>query len=530
MTNLSFCLKRLAPHIDEKFMCTSKPDSVLGIKILDGPSFSGELSSDYVYLGDVKDIMAAAMSYKGSSIITMITTHSDNRSDFVPVSKVNFIATDYNLASLYNQVSSVLEVYSNWDRIITDTLYKDEGIHGLISRCGEFLDAQVMLFNNGYHLLAGSFSKNFTSHFASEVILSEYLCYNTVLRLEERLAECGGEKDNFYHFIPSDEDTEVFIRRIFIDGHAVATLMLIMNEVPEEYDMMHLTNQMVAVIKSLSGQNATSSMVVADKLGSLIADIHERRNISPIEITNRLTNLEYPLRKFIRCIIINFTNPAEDFPYEEVQRKVSFLFGHCNTTLYKKTIIVIYSDDIKTHQIPEVLYHTDFNALLEEYHAVAVVSNSIRHFGKFEPIYVLCRRLSKILRSMSFSSSYGRVYPYNEFSIYLSIDFATRQFQLNIGSTDIVLLADPAIVTLHRYDRDHNSNLCDVLLTYLSHGRSITQTANTLFMHRNTVQNKISKISQLISLDLADGTVQQRLLYSCQIIKYFTEFLGQDII
>ena len=130
---------------------------------------------------------------------------------------------------------------------------------------------------------------------------------------------------------------------------------------------------------------------------------------------------------------------------------------------------------------------------------------------------------------MTFHNDYGRVYPYEEFAIYVSIDMAAKQFADSMCSTDIILLSDPAIITLYRYDTEHNSNLCDVLFHYLSRGRSVSETAKALYMHRNTVQNKIAKISQLTSLDLADGNVGQRLLYSCQIIRYYTEYLGQSL-
>ncbi len=531
MTNLSFCLKRMTPHIDEKFMTDTKPGQVFGIRVLDENTRASDLSADYVYIGNLQDVMRAAASYDKEDGITMIASQSDDRSIFLPVKKVNLVAVDYSLPELFNQLNSILEVYSAWDRIITDTVYRGEGVNELIARCGDYLKAHIMLFNTGYHLLAGSFSQTFTSHFSSEVCLSEFLCYDTVIRLENRLKECkDGEKDNFYHFIPSDEDTHVFLRHIYIDGMAAATLMVIMQTVPDEYDMFHLTNQLVAIIKSFEGARFAGSTVGSNRLGALINDINEKKSLSPLELSDRLANLEYKIRNYIRCIIINFSADVEDPPYEEVLRKVSYLFGNCNTALYKRSILVIYSDDAKMHQLPDVLYNPDFNNLLEEYHGIAVVSASFRQYGKFESVYFLCRRLGRILRKMSLHSTYGRVYPYEEFAVYVSIDMAARQFADSLGSTDIILLSDPAVITLYRYDADHNSNLCDVLLNYLSFGRSVTDTAKALFMHRNTVQNKIAKIAQLTSLDLTDGNVQQRLLYSCQIIKYYTEYLDQELV
>ena len=132
MTNLSFCLKRMAPHIDEKYMTDTKPGQVLGIRILEPDTRAEFISSDYVYIGELKNVMRAATIYDKDEVVTMIASSSEDRMIFLPVRKVNLVAMDYSLPELFNQLNSILEVYSSWDKIITDTVYKGEGINGLI--------------------------------------------------------------------------------------------------------------------------------------------------------------------------------------------------------------------------------------------------------------------------------------------------------------------------------------------------------------------------------------------------------------
>ena len=87
-------------------------------------------------------------------------------------------------------------------------------------------------------------------------------------------------------------------------------------------------------------------------------------------------------------------------------------------------------------------------------------------------------------------------------------------------------LIHPAITILTRYDSENGTNLRDILFYYLLNNRSLAKTAAATYMHRNTIVNKIAKIEELVDLDLSDGNVQHRLLFSCQAQKYAEVFYG----
>lgn len=55
------------------------------------------------------------------------------------------------------------------------------------------------------------------------------------------------------------------------------------------------------------------------------------------------------------------------------------------------------------------------------------------------------------------------------------------------------MLTSPCYEVLKRYDRKNHTDLCEIFMHYLENGRSIGQTSNAIFLHRNTVQNKVKK-------------------------------------
>lgn len=530
MTNITFYTNSIKQHIVRNFIASSEIKYALGIKFIDSTTDINNLSDSYIYIGEGRDVEKIIKKYSGNSIITIFVSNSTSYLDTMnKPDTFNIIITDYNLITLYNYINSVMMKYHDWDHVITNTIYEEKELDYLLNTASNFLNAHVILFNAGYHVIDGIYKDSIVSKFATECAAQEYLCYHSVIDLEHALDKSDILPDEIFHFSPNDTHVHIYVKRIVHDDLVTNTLMIIRKDEETEYDISYMINYMAAIIKTFTQKTSDEIMSDSNRLSCLISDIHSRENISSFEIIDRLNNLTFKLKKYVRCIVVNFYNSPDSLPYNDIIRKISFIFTGCNIALYKKTIIILYSSEEKTFQIPDVLYNNDFNDLLEQYNALAVVSNSIHHYDKFRSLYYLCRRLSKILRNMTFNNPYGNVFPYDEYSTYVSIDFAAKQFQISLSSDDIVLLADPAIVSLNRYDKEHNSNLCEVLLNYLTTGRNITLTAKSLYMHRNTVQNKIAKISQLISLDLADGNVQQRLLYSCQIIKYYEEFIKEKL-
>ena len=71
--------------------------------------------------------------------------------------------------------------------------------------------------------------------------------------------------------------------------------------------------------------------------------------------------------------------------------------------------------------------------------------------------------------------------------------------------------------------------LRDTLFSYLLNDSHLARTARALYMHRNTVINKLNKIVELTGIDLTDGGLCQRLTFSCQMIQYYERVMGMNM-
>lgn len=72
------------------------------------------------------------------------------------------------------------------------------------------------------------------------------------------------------------------------------------------------------------------------------------------------------------------------------------------------------------------------------------------------------------------------------------------------------LLADPdkaayylgLLASLQRYDREHHGDLVKTLDAYLRHGGNSTQAADAIYIHRNSMRYRLTRIHALTGLDL----------------------------
>ena len=59
---------------------------------------------------------------------------------------------------------------------------------------------------------------------------------------------------------------------------------------------------------------------------------------------------------------------------------------------------------------------------------------------------------------------------------------------------------------------------------------TLSGAAKALFIHRNTMLNKIHKIEEIIDSSLDDPKLRERLLFSCRVIEYMSRYCHEDIL
>lgn len=73
-----------------------------------------------------------------------------------------------------------------------------------------------------------------------------------------------------------------------------------------------------------------------------------------------------------------------------------------------------------------------------------------------------------------------------------------------LSETSLLKLCEDTIIPIIEFDKDNNTNLIDTLKLYYLSKFNCTDTAKKLFLHRNTLINRLDKIKELLHGDFSD--------------------------
>lgn len=140
----------------------------------------------------------------------------------------------------------------------------------------------------------------------------------------------------------------------------------------------------------------------------------------------------------------------------------------------------------------------------------AVISEEIFDYLEIPAIYetvtesFLIRKIKKEKKELMFLSSLQ----YDRILLHTAHQEETRDFvQKKLG-------------LLEEYDRAHESSLLETIDMLTQKHGSRKQTAEALFLHRNTMAHRIHKIEEILNISLDDMEELQQLEFACKVRPY----------
>ena len=121
-----------------------------------------------------------------------------------------------------------------------------------------------------------------------------------------------------------------------------------------------------------------------------------------------------------------------------------------------------------------------------------------------------------------------RIVSFQEYSSFITIKFALERYLQKFDPVTVRAVLHPELVTLLFHDFKNDDDLAEVLYRYYTYG-DVKATAQSLFVHRNTVYNKLKTIQTLLQVDLDDPGVRSSFLTSLRVYYYCERCLGLDL-
>lgn len=514
MSSLRFLMDRLKPHVAGAALAPCQnlvPDR---LELPAGPL--ERLEADRVYLLSSRelDLLAGARAVPGAAVL-VAGVEPDGPLPALP-NGCTGVFFSCPAAVVHNALAEQTAQAAQWEKEFQALERRNGGIQeamGLTSRLAE--DAAVLLDPNGQVVAAAGLERS--------AYLTAQTAVGTVpLDTMKRVFPKTGSESGSYA-VPNT-DAVLYGRRLAHGEEPYGALLVAGRggrRLPDIHALCacaaaHLERQLFC-----GGLEDTA----ARELRECWQDIMDGRLTNSGEIQEALARLPDPVRAFVRVAVISLEG-EKGVPYRYLLTRLREIVPDSSMTVYQGSILVLLSQDERVFQL-DLDQDPRLIGLLERYNGFMAVSNGTRRLDSLRSIFRLTQRTVAVARAVR-SDRTKRVFFHEDYSMYCVIDLCVKRYMEVEGNDDPLYLMHPAVIHLTRYDREHNNNLRDVLYHYLMNDRNLVKTAAAVYMHRNTVINKVNKIEELLKLDLEDPHLRQRLIFSCQMIRYYELVMEQQ--
>ena len=145
---------------------------------------------------------------------------------------------------------------------------------------------------------------------------------------------------------------------------------------------------------------------------------------------------------------------------------------------------------------------------LEKYHLIAGISNM------YHDLRLTCKHYHQAKKASSLAIEYQ-----DEILNYFS-DIAPKELLHFVArQEDLLPFCVPELLDLLQYDKENNTDLVTTLYIYLDTFGKASLSAQMLFIHKNTMLYRISKIKEILHCDLEKGEDIYKLMMSLRILR-----------
>jgi len=209
-------------------------------------------------------------------------------------------------------------------------------------------------------------------------------------------------------------------------------------------------------------------------------------------------------RAIFQCILITPAHKSSGIDNSAyLQSVLTGVFPGSHMVQVPEGILLVLNEDSLS---PERYKH--LQNVVQQFDLFMNISEPFRNLILLRHYYESCKVIRDVARKQKRSSRITElkdVY-YDVLSVLLQ-----KEEKMVLCQTEYRILLD--------YDLEHRTDYVKTLETYIEHGCSITDTANALFIHRNTMAKRLDRVKEICGLEITDGTALIRFYLSSRMMK-----------
>lgn len=511
-------LEKLGETIIIKSVICEENLTIRGVKLLTG--HIAVFDDHILYIGRYSEIHISLGNNFPMNVLLLECPSNPDLSHMVKEdchANVVYIQPGITTEELLNDITDILvDQYSLIERpaALFNTIIQGRGLPYIIDIASELLGNPVMLGDNNHRLLAASDFKEVDDLPWMEYRNMGFTTYEYT------------QKYNFNQWIEKTvQDKKAVIgslgegykyRRIFcairLDRRIVGHFAVLeSNRLFTEKDL-EITEFICDVIANEIKNNQSSGFQYDWLAYRFISDLIQGSLTEPELIKDRAKRLQWKLPEKKYLIIINYNHYSETFSLISLIRESKLFKGSHGELMFHDNHLIFITGCNQS----QYLTNEDIQPIteyLKQMHMSAGVSQS------FAEILEIPEAYEQALAAIRFGKKEAaelNIYRYEDYGIYDMLDRIKEQ-------KDLIHYCHPDILRLKEYDENHKTDYLKSLYTYIINMGNLVASADDLFIHRNTMNYRLSKIQELISVDIYNRDCYMTLYFSYKILEYISK-------
>ena len=286
--------------------------------------------------------------------------------------------------------------------------------------------------------------------------------------------------------------------------HTVGYALILRNKVHPKTNYLDLMNVFVENSNLYFQQKRFTDRSSSEIYESILGEILSNSLSSRQQVEDQLTFVSgLPIDGRFMLAQLTYTNLAE-LPFSFISWNIRNSFSSLKPFVYDNKLYILKicteEDSLSTFITPDE--ERIFRRCFRTQNFLCSVSNMFFTLMDLSTAARQCKETYARHQTLSNDFQYFRD---------VSLLFVLRELE-KLELLDMI--ESPEYHVLKQYDTVHNNNMCDIFMEYLQNGHNINQTATTVFLHRNTVLNKIKKAMSVMHCDFEDYQTQTAFILS----------------
>lgn len=427
--------------------------------------------------------------------------------DFHSTLSLILLYTESSFVEIFNKLLNIIHDFDIWDKNFHLALLRNSTMQELLDLSSQILSHPMIVLDSNFSLLGYYRTPDVQDPIMEYILKAGYVTPQVMARLrQDRLLSTSENADNpliNYYCLTTHDCYYSMMYRFMSNNHVVGYALIFQNRIHPKTNYLYLMNMVAENLELFFRQKRFTDYPAFENYQLLLTEIIDNPTISQNQFEDQLTYIAgLNMNDCFLLAQLCYDNVSA-LPHSFLSWNLRNSFSTLKPFIYKNQLYILKTN-VNLNAEKQFLTteeETAFRELFKNHVFSCGISNI---FFSLMDLPSAVRQCSETLKQ---KHSAGNCFLYFED---ITLQYLVRQ--LKKESFDLV--KSPQYHLLKQYDEKHHTNLVEIFVAYLKNGRSITQTSAAIFMHRNTVLNKIKKAASVMHSECEDYQSQTTFILS----------------